>query len=134
MRAIIVAVLLMGCARAEEGTSIQKPVPVQDPADLVGYWCDADLCLQVNTTSYGPNWLVYSWKSSECQEGGFIEENKSGQLMFSAFDFNMTGCFSKLTTDRYTATFALVGDDELMAQLSVLDHQLFLVRGQQQSQ
>lgn len=126
MKAIIaIGALLIGCGAAEKSIDQDVSIPVQDPAELVGNWCNDDLCLKVSSTSYGPNWLVYTWKSPECQEGGFIQVDSSGQLLFGAFDFNHTGCFSKLSEDRYVGAFSMRGND-LEARLSVTGQTLIL--------
>lgn len=126
---MIIAALLLGCAGVDH-ERVPAPTPVQDATQLAGSWCDGDLCLKVTPTNYGEHWLIYSWESLECREGGFIQVDSSGQFLFGAIDFGMNGCFSKLSPDRYTASFQLEQDNKLMAKLSVLDHELLLVKQQ----
>lgn len=123
---IVIAALMTACSGAEESTSDKDSPTVLQAQQLIGRWCADDLCLNVHDTSYGKNWLVYSWESPDCIEGGLIQADDPSVLLFGAIDFDMRGCFSKLTPNRYSGTFTLHSNGELTAQLSVLPQALVL--------
>lgn len=107
---IAILAILAGCGSAEGATQHPGTEPITYTGELVGNWCEADLCLRIDTTSYGDEWMVYRWKSEACQEGGFAQVEAPGQLSFGAFNYG-PGCFGSNAGPTYEVTFSRDGND-----------------------
>ena len=125
MKKLLAVILLSACAGAPG--EIKEDVSISVPAKVaVGHWCNEEgECLTLHDTSFGPNWMIYSWALQGCAEGGFAEV-QGQQLLFSGI-YPDTGCFSKVSAT-YTATFGINSSDILQVQLSVQDQPLLLQR------
>lgn len=122
--AIASAAIVIGCGARGSAIAERPARAVLDPVELVGNWCDGQLCLRIDSTSYGSEWLVYSWTSEACQEGGFAQVDASGQILFGALNYG-PGCFGSQASERYSIAFSIDGA-ELLARVSTTGQTLRL--------
>lgn len=129
MKRIIAATLLAACSDAATPfDTIEPSVPVQltQPKDLIGGWCNGELCIQVEATPYGAGYVFYTWSSRDCGESGFISLDSARRLQFGAIHPEL-GCFSRGDTKAgYLGTFTLADDGQLTVRLSVLSEPFVL--------
>lgn len=121
MKRIIAATLLAACSAADTETiepPEATPVQVTNPSELKGDWCGGGTCLEVRSSVFGAEVMVYDLTQPGCWEGGFMGLGLSGQIELTAL-FRDTGCLShRSPSHTYSATFVLTGE-HLTVQASV---------------
>jgi hypothetical protein len=120
-RTLAVTLILIGCNAAAESTDPTQRVErqlVTNTADLIGEWCNSSLCLNVEPLASDHSWLIYSWLSDSCSEGGLIQQDANGAFLFGALNLGRE-CFSHLSEKRYVGVF-YASAEGVTVQLSVL--------------